>query len=66
MAIGPRTSQVRSLHSDRVRAKARSLSSNRAQAKARLLCSDRARTRLGHYVATELKPKLSDRAQAEA
>uniref|UniRef100_A0A0D3BUX1 DUF1985 domain-containing protein n=1 Tax=Brassica oleracea var. oleracea TaxID=109376 RepID=A0A0D3BUX1_BRAOL len=41
MEIGPRTSQARTLRSDRARAKARSL------------CSDRARTRLGHYVATK-------------
>ncbi|KAF3495887.1 hypothetical protein DY000_02053237 [Brassica cretica] len=63
MAIGPRTSQARSLHSDRARAKARSLRSDRAQAEARSLCSERARTRLGHYAATELKLKLSDRAR---
>ncbi|WZZ81318.1 hypothetical protein YC2023_101890 [Brassica napus] len=37
MAFGPRTSQVRSLRSDRARAKARSLRSDRAKAKARLL-----------------------------
>ncbi|KAF2605028.1 hypothetical protein F2Q70_00025921 [Brassica cretica] len=41
MEIRPRTSQARTLRSDRARAKARSL------------CSDRARTRLGHYVATK-------------
>ncbi|KAF2613022.1 hypothetical protein F2Q70_00012331 [Brassica cretica] len=34
---------------------ARSLRSNQART-ARSLCSDRARTRLGRYVATEIKP----------
>ncbi|KAF2533744.1 hypothetical protein F2Q70_00029218 [Brassica cretica] len=41
MATGPRTSQARSLRSDR------------AQAEARLLRSERARTWLGCYVATK-------------
>ncbi|KAF3608656.1 hypothetical protein DY000_02048649 [Brassica cretica] len=45
MAIGPWTSQARSLRSDRARAKARSLRSDRDRAKAWSLRNDRARTR---------------------
>ncbi|KAF3609213.1 hypothetical protein DY000_02049948 [Brassica cretica] len=46
MAIGPRTSQARSLRSDRALAK---------------LGSDRARTRPGRYVATELSDRARTR-----
>ncbi|KAF3603131.1 hypothetical protein F2Q69_00036177 [Brassica cretica] len=47
MAIGPRTSQARSLRSDRAPAKLG------RYVGARSLRSDRARTRLGRYIATE-------------
>ncbi|KAF3531816.1 hypothetical protein DY000_02038642 [Brassica cretica] len=51
MAIGPQTSQARSLRSDR----ARTLPSTNA---ARSLRSDRARTRFGRYVAIELSKNV--------
>ncbi|KAF2561834.1 hypothetical protein F2Q70_00016933 [Brassica cretica] len=51
MAIGPRTSQARSLRSDRAHTRL-----GRYIATEQRPSSDRAHTRLGHYIATELQP----------
>ncbi|KAG5384486.1 hypothetical protein IGI04_035956 [Brassica rapa subsp. trilocularis] len=63
MAIGPQTSQARSIRGDqactqlgRYVATERPSRSDRARAKARSLSSDRASVPLGRYVATELEP----------